>query len=710
MVRTGRTNRSGSDPQAAGTGADGIGDGAIAGLLDATRDGFAVFDDQDRLVFHNRRFIELFPFLEPLGDLQGLTFFALASVPDGEMSRVANRDGYVAERLRHHADADGEPFLIPLEDGGWVQVRENRTPELWTVATWSDVSRLKASEARLHEAIDGIAAGLVLLDAEERIVQTNSGLRQMLAGSNAALEPGRRLSDVLDEASANGFFAHQAGGAVGALRRAAAKSGERPVEIPLRDGGWILASHNPLPGGGSVGIWTDLTAQKKREAELVAVREQLRQHTEALADFARLIAQQARHDMLTGLLNRFALEERLDQLQRDGETGTFWVGVIDVDHFNGINDAVGHAAGDDLLRDIGRFLRAQLRADDTLARIGADEFAIVLTGLDEAEVTGIANRLNAALQTHPFRAGGHRLTLTASIGLTLAQPGQTPSGLLAAADTACRVAKEGGRDRVQLYDLGDPKVHTTHQRVGWAERIRLGLELNRFRLHLQAIVDTRQRVCGYEALIRLIDSEDASYSPAQFLPAARRLGLMGRIDNWVCRQCVDFAMQLLARGEDQYVSMNLGVHTLANTAFQRKLLDLIDANPGIERALRIEITETDEMYDAAQVASFLSTLRTHGLHVYLDDFGNGYNSFEALKQLPVDGIKIDWTVTRDLLNDPIDEAQIKAAVSITSSLGLELVVEGVEEEQQLARLKELGATLFQGFYFHRPVGAETIFA
>lgn len=710
MKSAGRSTLSGLGPRSAEPEGQKPGDVDITGLLNCMRDGLAIFDAQDRLVFHNRRFLELFPFLEPLGDLQGLTFYALASVPNGEWRWAKNPEDHIAERLRRHATADGTPFLLQLEDGGWVQVREQRTPESWTICTWADVSGLKMAEAQLNDAVDGIAAGLIVLAPEGRIIQTNSGMRQIFAASGTALRTGRHLSEVLDEAQANGFFGNGAANALALLRDGPSKDDERPVEIVLRDESWLLVSQRRLANGSIVGIWTDLTAQKKREAELVAMREQLREHTEALADFARLVAQQARHDMLTGLPNRFALEERLDQILRDGVTGGVWVGVIDIDHFSGINDAVGHTAADELLREIGRFLRGQLRGDDMLARIGADEFAVVLTGLSEIEIVSIANRLNGAIQSHPFRVNGQRITLTASMGLSMAQaPLRTPSGLLAAADTACRVAKEGGRDRVQLYDLGDPKVNTTHQQVGWAERIRLGLELNRFKLHLQAIVDSHQQICGYEALIRLTDDNDSYYSPAQFLPAARRLGLMGRIDDWVCRQCVDFAMQLIARGAGQYVSMNLSVQTLANATFQRQLLEIIEAHPGVEKALRIEITETDMIYDAHQVTSFLIALRAHGMHVYLDDFGNGYNSFDTLKQFPVDGIKIDWTVTRDLLSDPIDEAQIKAAISITDSLGLELVVEGVEEEEQLTRLKELGATLFQGFYFHRPVNADTLF-
>lgn len=683
--------------------------------LEAMSDGFALFDTQDRLVVHNRRFTEFFPFLEMLGDLHGLNFHVLASVPNGEWNRVDDPEIYVRQRLERHAAADGEPFDIPLESGGWARVRERRTPEGWIVCTWTDVSQLKEAERKLLDAIDGIREGFVLLDAGDRIVLCNHCLTRMFAEANVALEPGRRLPDVLREAMHNGFFAtdkaHDGERFIQGILDQLNQQPEIRVEIALRDGGWMLASHRRMEDGCTVGIWTDLTAQKKRETELLVMRGQLQQQTEALADFARLIARQARSDMLTGLPNRFALEERLDQMLRDGEPRNVWVGFIDLDHFKGVNDAVGHAAADELLRDVAQFLRSQLRGDDMLARLGGDEFAMLLTDLDETEVLRIARRLNTSAHSHPFIAGGRGFSLGLSIGLVRANPAHhTVSSLLAAADTACYVAKDAGRDRVQMYDLGDPKVNDTQERLSWAERIQLALELDRFVLHLQAIVDEHRNVLGYEALIRMVEENGSFCSPAKFLPAARRLGFMGRIDAWVCRRSIEYAMRLVRRGVHQYVSMNLGARTLADLAFQRNLMDMLDMNPGVEEALRVEITETDRIENIGQISAFLNELRARGIRVYLDDFGNGYNSFESLKQLPVDGIKIDWTVTRDLLHDPIDEALMKAAISIALSLGLELVAEGVEEEVQLNKLRALGVVMYQGYYFHRPQHAELALA
>ncbi|MFT0860614.1 putative bifunctional diguanylate cyclase/phosphodiesterase [Ancylobacter sp. G4_0304] len=486
---------------------------------------------------------------------------------------------------------------------------------------------------------------------------------------------------------------------------------ERRFEIPLSNGDWMLVSHHRMADGNTVGIWTDVTAQKKREIELILLRSQLEQQSEALAEFARLIARQARADQLTGLPNRFALEERLDSVLRDGQTRRIWVGFIDIDHFKGVNDALGHAAADDLLRDVAHFLRGLLRADDMLGRVGGDEFVVILTELDETEVVRIMRRINAAAHGHSFVGGGRSFSLTLSIGLVHATPGShSVSSLLATSDTACRVAKEAGRDRVQLYDLADPRVNVTQQRLSWAERVRLALEHDRFELHLQAIVDDSRAVLGYEALLRMRDENGAYCSPAHFLPAARRLGLMGRIDLWVCRRAAEVANRLLARGRHQYVSVNIGAGTLADPAFQSNFIGMLEMTPGIEQALRVEITETEEVDDLQQTVAFLDVLRARGLRLYLDDFGHGYNSFETLKQLPVDGIKIDWTVTRDMMDDPINEALIKAAISISQSLALELVAEGVEREAQLDKLRSLGAVIYQGFLFHRPEAARNALA
>jgi diguanylate cyclase (GGDEF)-like protein len=676
--------------------------------LESMSDAFALFDADDHLVLHNGRFTEFFPFLTSLGELRGQTFSTLVMVPNGEWSRVEDPERYVAERLARHHAADGRPFAIGLESGGWVRVRERRTPDGGIVSTWTDISELKATEQHLLDTIDSIGEGFVLLDEDGRVQLCNQRFRDMLGDTATASLTGAAFGELLRQAALAGRFVEAGTDREGFAARMIEQlngAGDTRLEVPLRNGGWVLASHRRMKDGSVVGIWTDVTIQKKREAELVAIRAQLERHTDALSEFARLVARQARSDALTGLPNRFALEERLDQLLHDGPNGVC-VLYIDVDRFKLVNDTVGHAAGDEVLRGIAQTLKRQLRGDDLLARIGGDEFAVVLAEVEEEEAMRVAERLATAVRGRSFVAEGRSFSLGLSIGLARAGTNlSSVARLLAAADTACYIAKDAGPGRIQLYDLGDLSVSHAQETLSWAERIQLALEADMFVLHLQAIVSD-DGISGYEALIRLVDERGLPRTPASFLPAARRLGYMSRIDEWVCRRTIDYAVRLAHAGSDRYVSMNFGVRTLTDPAFQRRFLELLNRSPEAARTLAVEITETDEIEDIETLSDFVDTLRERGVRLFLDDFGSGYNSFDVLKRLHVDGIKIDWAVTHDLLDDPIDEALVKAAVSIAESLGLELVAEGVERQLELDRLRVLGVKLYQGHYFHKPEDAE----
>lgn len=678
-------------------------DSALAAMSDA----LALFDAADRLLLHNPRFLEFFPFLQSLGDLRGRTFEALVNVPNGEWERVGDPSRYVAERLARHRAADGTPFDIPLENGGWARVYERRLPDGGLVCTWTDISELKATEAHLRDTISAIGEGFVLLGPDGAVQLCNQRFRDMLGLSPGTSTVGVPFGEVLREAAQAGLFRTRGAPPEVFAADLAADLGaadEVRVELSLRRR-WALVSHRRMADGSTAGVWTDVTAQKRREAELVAARAQLERQADALADFARLLSRQARSDALTGLPNRFALEERLGQALHESPASLCLL-HLDIDRFKVVNDAAGHAAGDEVLREVALTLRQQLRAGDLLARLGGDEFALVLADVGEEEALRVAARLNAAVHARTFQVEGHAFGLGLSIGVVAASPGlTTPARLLAAADTACYVAKDLGRDRIQLYDPGDRSVSSAEETLSWAERLQLAMENDRFRLHLQGIFGP-DGIAGYEALIRLEDERGVLRGPHQFLPAARRLGFMGRIDEWVCRRALGYAARLAATEPNRYIAINLGVRTLVDPAFQNLLLALLDGEPEACGLLVVEITETDEIEDFAPLSAFLAQLRARGIRLFLDDFGSGYNSFDTLKRLGVDGIKIDWTVTADLLSDPIDEALVKAAASIAQSLDLVLVAEGVERPAELAKLRALGVTCFQGHHFHEPEDAE----
>ncbi|WP_051661192.1 EAL domain-containing protein [Bosea sp. 117] len=689
----------------------GIARQGLDAALESMSDGFALFDAGDRMILHNRRFLEFFPFLASLGDLRGRDFRTLVSIPTGEWMHLPSPETYVEERMRRHFAADGQPFDIPLTGGGWARVRERRTPEGGIVSTWTDVTELKLAEQRLREAIAAIGEGFVLLDTQHRISLCNARFREMFAAVGILPMAGMDFADLLHRGADAGLFLDAHDDAAAFVSRTIAAldgEGERRLEIALKDGGWVLACHRGTSDGGGVGIWTDLTAQRRREMELVAIRTQLERQSDALSEFARLLARQARGDALTGLPNRFALEERLEQQLREGAAG-IWVAFIDIDDFKTVNDTAGYAAGDELLREFAQFLAAQLPEDDMLARVSGDEFVIVLSGVDETEAMSRLIELAQAVRQRSFEVSGRSIHLDLSIGLVAVDTTRTTvSTLLAAADTACYRAKDAGGGRIQLYEPGGAARTRTPGALTWEERVALALEADLFILHLQAIVDDSGVVHGYEALLRLVDEQGVVHAPGHFLPTARRLGVMDRIDMWVCRRAVRYATRLANAHDGRYLSMNVGVRTLADTRFQELLIAEINDHPGVEAALRVEITETDQIENIEELGTFLGQLRALGIKLYLDDFGSGYNSFDVLKRLHVDGLKIEWAVTRDLLNDPIDEALIKAAASIADSLGLELVAEGVEQEEQLTRLRALGVSLFQGHYFHVAEDAEAL--
>ncbi len=703
-------SRRGERPDPAGdTAGSAMTDAAVQrGLdvaLDSMSDAFALFDAEDRLLLHNARYLDFFPFLRGLGDLHGMPFRRMVTAPDAEWDRADSPEGYVEERMRRHFAADGEPFDIPLHNGGWARVRERRTPDGGIVSTWTDISQLKAAEQHLLGAIAGIGEGFVLLDDDLHIRLVNDAFREMHDRTGLDRLEGVELGELIRLGTEAGIYDLADGGPdqiVDRILAAVDQEGGR-LEIALHDGGCVLVNHQRMTEGGVVGIWTDVSSQKQRERELLSARQQLQKQSDALSEFARLLARQARSDGLTGLPNRVALEAKLAAALQEQLSG-IWVMFLDLDRFRTINDTAGHGTGDEVLCEVARFLRSRLHPEDMVARLGGDEFAILITEMDEPDVMAIAQGLIEGTRAAPFTVAGRHFALGLSIGIvTPAAELASASSLLAAAHTACYLAKESGRGRVHLYRADG--TGTAHEALGWAERIAAALREDRFALLLQAIVNNVGAVVGYEALIRLVDEHGQVRSPANFLPAARRVGLMDRIDEWVCRRTVDYARQLLRQGGHRYVSMNFGAGALSDPLFQKLLIGLLDANPGVEKTLRVEITETDQIADPRVLASFLAYLRRRGIHLYLDDFGSGYNSFDLLKHLRVDGIKIDWTVTHDLLSDPIDEALIRAAVSIAGSLGLELVAEGVESEPELNRLRALGVRLFQGHYFHQPEDA-----
>jgi diguanylate cyclase (GGDEF)-like protein/PAS domain S-box-containing protein len=420
------------------------------------------------------------------------------------------------------------------------------------------------------------------------------------------------------------------------------------------------------------------------------------------------LAFQARNDALTGLPNRLAFEEALQQcLAATTDNGeSHFLLYIDLDHFKIVNDTSGHAAGDRMLREVGALLRSHLRPSDFIARIGGDEFAVLLYVSSAAAARKVAENLLQAIRDYQLTYEGRTFRAGLSVGITEIRHGNTDaSAVMAQADTACYAAKDLGRCRSQFYNIDDAQILLTQRNMHWVQRIEHALDHHRFEVHLQKIVDRERSTVGYEALIRM-RSEDSGpcIGPDAFLPAAKRMGLMVRIDQWMAREVLELVYRRKAAavpGAPCYISINLSAKSAGDPAFVDWMLALIDQYSIGKDLLRFEITETEQLQATDTESRLIAELRRRGFKVWLDDFGMGYNSFDLLKRLPVDGLKIDRSFTSDLMRDPVDRALVEAIVSLGKAMKLDLLAEGVEDPTALEELCGMGAHYFQGHLFER---------
>jgi len=421
------------------------------------------------------------------------------------------------------------------------------------------------------------------------------------------------------------------------------------------------------------------------------------------------LARQANHDSLTGLPNRNLLWDRINsacaRAQRYGNFAA--VAFLDLDNFKVVNDSLGHTLGDHLLRAVAARLQAALRATDTVARQGGDEFVLVLS--DQKGEQQIAGELLRIVQSfaQPFSVDGRDVFITASIGAALhPQDAKDPESLMKSAELAMYRAKEAGRNTYQLFTV-EMQTRVT-ERLALESRLRQALARGEFELHYQPQVDLRtNRVFGCEALIRWRQPELGMISPAKFIPLAEETGLIVPIGEWVlrtaCRQC--------KRWQDEGLpAIAVAVNISARQFREKNLFQLVEtilAETGLApNQLELEVTESVIMLDAQQVIASLEAFRKLGLRLSVDDFGTGYSSLSYLKRFPVDRLKIDQSFVRDLGTDADDAAIAQAIITLGHTLNLLVIAEGVETAEQLAFLRNHHCDEMQGYLFGKPMPAE----
>ncbi|MFJ2539626.1 EAL domain-containing protein [Pseudomonas sp. NPDC087614] len=413
----------------------------------------------------------------------------------------------------------------------------------------------------------------------------------------------------------------------------------------------------------------------------------------------------ANHDALTGLPNRILLQDRTEQAlqkarRRQGRVAML---LIDLDNFKVINDSMGHSVGDLVLREVAARISGSLRMEDTVSRQGGDEFILLLPEVVGFDAMGdFAQRLLEIIAS-PFSIQGNRYDLSASIGISVfPEDSDDMESLHRHADAAMYQAKLSGRNR---YCFFSSHIESSMRARHLLERhMRNALEEGVFEVFYQAKVDARHnRIIGMEALIRWRNPEGVLVSPADFIPLAEETGLIIPIGKYVLLQACRDTRTLRELGHDISISVNISVVQFREASFLTMVEDIL-LESGLEgRYVELEITEGVLARDIESARETLFHLKTLGVRISIDDFGTGYSSLAYLKRFPIDVLKIDQSFVRDMITDKSDSAIIAAIIKLGQALGLELVAEGVETQEQAHALLELGCQIMQGYLYCRPI-------
>ena len=447
--------------------------------------------------------------------------------------------------------------------------------------------------------------------------------------------------------------------------------------------------------------------EKELSARSLQITSILGRHKEAEQN----LVQMTNYDVLTGLPNRFLFLDRLGHAVSQSARSHRMIAVmlLDIDNFKNINDTLGHTHGDLLLQDIADRLRRCVRMDDTLARIGGDEFAIVLEGVSEIEEIALIAQKIVDIFSLPFTPSSQEIYVTPSVGISIyPMDGRDSDSLLKNADAAMYTAKEYGRNHFRFYttDMNALAI----QRFAMEGALRRAMEREEFTLHYQPQVDIKSgRVIGVEALMRWNHPERGLVPPGEFIPLLEENNLIIPIGEWVLRTA---CAQCRAWQDAGLPPLRMAVNLSARQFRQDNLVEMIDSilrETGISpKLLELELTEGLLMENISETSLILGQLKSRGVQVAIDDFGTGYSSLSYLKRFPIDRLKIDRSFVRDIITDSNDAAIAVAIISLGRSLGLSVIAEGVETREQLEFLGVQKCDEYQGYYFSRPVSPEEI--
>lgn len=560
-----------------------------------------------------------------------------------------------------------------------------------TAALLDDAHRTAAALRLSQRAVEATSNGILITDHrsdEHRIVYCNPAFERMtgyardeVIGRNPRfLQGGDTEQDELGKLRA----AIGAGGDYRGVLKNYRKDGSlfwnQLRMSPVFDESGILTHY--------VGIQTDITESYNLTQQL---------------------SYQATHDSLTGLVNRAEFERYLQRALRRSHTdgSEHALCYLDLDQFKIINDSSGHIAGDELLRQLADVLKAKVRKSDLLARLGGDEFAVLIEHCTLQDAERVAEVLRRAISEYRFQWDGKSFAVGVSIGLVpITALTVSMTEVLKAADAACYAAKDGGRNRIHMYREGDAALSRRYGEMRWVSRINDALEKERFMLRFQPIVPVLAESTAfwqYELLLSMQDRGGGLVSPGAFLPAAERYGLSVKIDRWVVSSALSWLEAHPEEfGQTERCSINLSGPSISDKNFLAFIVEQLESKRIVPEKICFEITETAAITNLAGAKQLISTLRALGCSFALDDFGSGVSSFAYLKNLEVDLIKIDGVFVKDICDDPVSRALVKAINDMGHAMGKRTIAEAVESQAVFEELRRIGVDYAQGYGITAP--------